>query len=85
MELKGGSEEEVRLVVKCEELRYVFGFARGKEHEEVEWVGEVSTDVMTADPPVGAPFTGMLLGVYAFGEMEPCSVPADFRYAKFSV
>lgn len=45
-------------------------------------MGEVSNEVMTRDPPVGAPFTGMMLGLYAFGELERCLVPADFRYAE---
>lgn len=82
---------EVKLVVDCDEVRYKFGFVElvdgesgkdGKEGE-LQWIGEVGTDIMTAGPLVGAPFTGMLLGVYAFGEFEGCLEPADFKYAEF--
>ena len=38
---------------------------------------------MTVVPPVGAAFTGMMLGLYAFGELEGCLVPADFKFAEF--
>ena len=49
----------------------------------MQWIGEVDTEIMTADPPVGMSFSGMMLGLYAFGEMEGCLVPADFEYAEF--
>ena len=78
------TDADVKLIVKCEELKYIFGFVEGEEGETT-WIGEVSTDIMTENPPVGAPFTGMLLGLYSFGEMEPCLVPADFKYAQFSL
>ena len=55
----------------------------GIESNTIHWIGEVSIDTMTRDPPVGASFTGMMFGLYAFGEREPCLEPADFRWAEF--
>ncbi|KAH8601558.1 glycosyl hydrolase [Bisporella sp. PMI_857] len=78
-------DADVRLVIECGS-RYRFGFVEvisGEEIGNVQWVGEVSNEAMTADPPVGAAFTGMMLGLYAFGELEGSLVPADFRYAEF--
>lgn len=49
----------------------------------VEWIGEVDNSTMTRPPPVGASFTGMTLGLYAFGELQKCLTPADFEYAGF--
>ncbi|RDW83491.1 glycosyl hydrolase family 43 protein [Coleophoma crateriformis] len=76
------------LMIECGDA-YRFGFreviegdANGLE-TEVRWIGEVSNDIMTADPPIGAAFTGMMLGLYAFGDLEQCLVPADFDYAEF--
>jgi hypothetical protein len=28
-------------------------------------------------------FTGMMLGLYAFGELQKCLTPADFAFASF--
>ena len=42
-----------------------------------------STYTMTRDPPVGAAFTGMMLGLYAFGENKPCLTPVDFSRVEF--
>lgn len=41
-------------------------------------------EVMTADPPKGMAFTGMMLGLYAFGELEPCLRPADSCFAAWT-
>lgn len=86
-------DSEVKLIVNCGEVGYRFGFVeienvkRGDEeggHEgEVKWIGEVGTEAMTVVPPVGASFTGMMLGLYAFGELEGCLISADFKYAEF--
>lgn len=78
----------VQFVVDCTKTSYKFGFVELSQaakdgSSNLQWIGEVGTDVMTADPPVGAPFTGMMLGLYAFGELEGCLTPADFKYAKF--
>lgn len=77
-------DADVKLFIRCGELAYKLGFTEvGIKGEEIKWMGEVSTDIMTASPPVGAPFTGMMFGLYAFGEMEPCLSPADFGWASF--
>lgn len=55
----------------------------GKMH--LQWIGEVANSVMTRAPPVGAPFTGMMLGLYSYGELQKkCLTPADFHYAEVS-
>jgi beta-xylosidase len=83
-------EAEVLLLIDCHDLEYRLGFVElHDETSEVSskeiatWVGSVSTDIMTRDPEVGAAFTGMMLGLYAFGELEPCLTPAVFRFAAF--
>lgn len=81
-------DADVLLVVDCQDLYYRLGFKEVKDGSvdgvsEITWVGSVSTDIMTRDPTVGAAFTGMMMGLYAFGEMERCLVPAVFRFAAF--
>jgi len=81
-------DADVLLVIDCQDLYYRLGFQEVKDGSsddvsEITWVGSVSTDIMTRDPTVGAAFTGMMMGVYAFGEMERCLVPAVFKFAAF--
>lgn len=78
------TDSKVKLLIECGEA-YKFGFSEllGEGEDEVQWIGEVDTEIMTADPLVGMSFSGMMLGLYAFGEMEGCLVPADFEYAEF--
>lgn len=81
------SNSDVILRVECGSL-YRFGFREIIDKREVDndneddtlWVGKVANDVMTRPPPIGAQFTGIMLGLYAFGEYRPCSAPADFHY-----
>ena len=74
------STDEVVLTIRCGS-KYEFGFS--EVGVAVRWIGSVSNDIMTRDPEVGAPFTGMMIGLYAHGDLEPVLVPADFAYAKF--
>lgn len=86
------ADSDVFLAVDCQPTHYRFGFVEveksGGSSQDlvaaVNWVGEVNTAVMTRDPPVGMPFTGMTLGLYAFGDMERCLTPAVFKFAEFS-
>ena len=75
---------EVIFVIKCGD-RYKFGYREVDEPTDtVRWIGEAkNTDFTNASLPVGAPFTGMMLGLYSFGERQRCLVPADFSYAEF--
>ena len=87
VELETG-DADVLLVIDCQDLQYRLGFQEvivgsSDDVSGIKWVGDVSTDVMTRDPTVGAAFTGMMMGLYAFGEMERCLVPAIFRFAAF--
>ncbi|KAF3019616.1 hypothetical protein E8E15_007835 [Penicillium rubens] len=66
----------VTLTVDCG-TEYRFGY-REDTHSDVHWIGSVSNNAATAAPPVGANFTGMMLGLYAFGERQRCLAPADF-------
>ncbi|KAL1632632.1 hypothetical protein SLS56_003531 [Neofusicoccum ribis] len=78
-------DSDVVLTIKSEG-GFALGFREeldGKGSGATRWVGQVSRQVMTRDPDVGAAFTGMMLGVYAFGELEKCFAPADFAYAEF--
>jgi hypothetical protein len=38
----------------------------------------VPVSALITSPPVGGAFTGMMFGLYAFGNGEPCLDPADF-------
>jgi beta-xylosidase len=83
-------EADVLLFIDCQNLEYRLGFVElhdttaGLPNKiDATWFGSVSTDIMTRDPEVGAAFTGMMLGLYAFGELEPCLTPAVFRFAAF--
>jgi hypothetical protein len=83
-------EADVLLLIDCHDLEYRLGFVELRDasfgisnRDNATWVGSVSTDIMTRDPEVGAAFTGMMLGLYAFGELEPCLTPALFRFAAF--
>ncbi|KAJ5501830.1 Concanavalin A-like lectin/glucanase subgroup [Penicillium expansum] len=75
------TETPVTLTVDCGS-EYRFGYHEGTE-SEMHWIGSVSNSAATAAPPVGANFTGMMLGLYAFGERQRCLAPADFAYAEF--
>jgi hypothetical protein len=81
---------DVILQVLCGD-RYEFGFretmaGNHQDHhaEKTIWIGDVANDVMTRPPPVGAQFTGVMLGLYAFGEHLPCYTTADFHYVKIT-
>lgn len=81
---------DVILRVVCGD-RYQFGFKetmatndQEDHHPEIIWMGEVANDVMTRPPPIGAQFTGVMLGLYAFGEHHPCYTTADFHYVNIA-
>ena len=86
------AESDVLLAIDCQPTLYRFGYVEVDQNSgamqdpaaAVTWVGEVSTAAMTRDPAVGMPFTGMTLGLYAFGDMERCLTPAVFKFAEFS-
>ncbi|KAF4544217.1 Glycosyl hydrolases family 43 [Lasiodiplodia theobromae] len=78
-------ESDVVLTIKSDH-GYELGFRElglQSEKVEVKWLGRVSSEVMTRNPDVGAAFTGMMFGLYEFGELEQCFAPADFEYAAF--
>ncbi|RAL14747.1 glycoside hydrolase family 43 protein [Aspergillus homomorphus CBS 101889] len=78
-------QSDIIFVVDCG-TSYRFGFREllpdGKE-TALQWIGAVQNRTMTRAPTVGAPFTGMMLGLYAFGERQRCLAPADFHYAEW--
>ncbi|KAF2140412.1 glycoside hydrolase family 43 protein [Aplosporella prunicola CBS 121167] len=88
---------DMGLAIECGEEAYRFGFWEEEEggpggmysgdgeedvRKEVRWLGAVPCAVLTRDPPVGLPFLGVMLGLYAFGEGMPCLADADFAYAR---
>ncbi|GKZ30288.1 hypothetical protein AbraIFM66950_008624 [Aspergillus brasiliensis] len=80
------SQSDVRLLIECVDA-YKFGFQEisddEKSPEPISWIGEVDNRSMTAAPPVGVAFTGIMLGLYAFGERQRCLDPADFHYVEW--
>jgi beta-xylosidase len=75
------NQTDVTLMIDCG-TEYRFGYCESTEND-VHWIGSVSTGAATKVPPVGANFTGMMMGLYSFGERQRCLVPADFAYAEF--
>ncbi|KAH9874842.1 hypothetical protein J1614_004329 [Plenodomus biglobosus] len=80
-----GSHGEIKFVVDCTATSYRFGYRESgaQQGDDWEWLGEVDTQIMTRNPDIGQPFTGMMLGLYAFGELQPALAPAHFAYAEF--
>ncbi|KAJ6122963.1 hypothetical protein N7512_005428 [Penicillium capsulatum] len=74
------STSDVVMVIECGG-EYRFGYRTFQT--EICWVGTVPNEAATQAPPEGASFTGMMLGLYAFGERQRCLDPADFKYAQF--
>lgn len=78
----------VKLIIESTPTSYRLGFQE-INHETQQalkdwtWLGEVDTHVMTRPPEVGQPFTGMMMGLYSFGVMQPVLTPAHFAYAEF--
>lgn len=72
---------EVVLVIECGN-EYRFGY-RESTDPDVAWIGTVDNITAAKSPPLGAAFTGMMLGLYAFGERQRSMTPADFSYAEF--
>ncbi|KAF3079638.1 hypothetical protein TWF102_002789 [Orbilia oligospora] len=83
----------VQLHIKALPLEYHLGFSfpTGGEPDhhlkrtktDITWLSSVSTRTMTLLPPIGNAFAGMMFGVYSFGELERCLVPADFSYVRW--
>jgi hypothetical protein len=70
----------VKLLIKSDDLSYTLGYQESGAKEV--WLGDVDIDTMTSDPAVGAAFTGMMFGLYAFGELEPALAPAIFEVCR---
>ena len=70
--------------MSCSTTHYKLGYIRRDTLDTVVWLASVSMRTMTVDPPNGMAFTGMMLSLYAFGELEPCLDPADFEYAEWT-
>jgi beta-xylosidase len=78
----------VKLVIESTVTSYRLGYRviNDETHQTTEdwtWLGEIETQIMTRTPKVGAPFTGMMMGLYSFGELQPVLTPAHFAYAEF--
>lgn len=69
----------VKLAIRFSETGYTLGYA--ELEEDYQWFEQISIKTMTADPPRGMAFTGIMFGLYAFGELQRCLEPADFAFA----
>jgi beta-xylosidase len=72
----------VKLAIRFSEAGYTLGYA--ELDEEYRWLEHISMEAMTVDPPRGMAFTGMMLGLYAYGELQRCLNPADFAFASLT-
>ena len=78
----------VKLTIESTATSYRLGFwgvtpETQRKGEDWTWLGEIDTQVITRGPEVGQPFTGMMMGLYSFGELQPVLSPAHFAYAEF--
>lgn len=78
----------VRLIIESTATTYRLGFEEvnqdtQQKSQDWTWLEEIDTQVMTKSPEVGQPFTGMMMGLYSFGELQPVRSPAHFAYAEF--
>ncbi|EPE34989.1 Arabinanase/levansucrase/invertase [Glarea lozoyensis ATCC 20868] len=83
-----GMGGDITFFIKSTEEDYVFGYMEslGSSGDEqgVQWLEPIPNTTLTIDPPIGMAFTGMMMGLYAFGEMEGCLVPAEFGWVEVS-
>jgi hypothetical protein len=70
------AENSLHLLVGWRENGYILGVVEGNR---VIQYGFAEGELLTRSPPTGNSYTGMMFGVYAFGNWEPCLDPADFR------
>ncbi|KAF7906715.1 hypothetical protein EAF00_000994 [Botryotinia globosa] len=79
------TKDDVTLFIWCTDEGYKLGFKPCDEPNEkaIQWMGETIVEEITADPPIGAAFTGMMLGVYATGNGDSGTVPANFSFVEF--
>ncbi|ESZ97940.1 glycoside hydrolase family 43 protein [Sclerotinia borealis F-4128] len=79
------TEGDVILYIWCTDDGYKLGYRPCDEKNEkvISWIGEATVDEITADPPIGAAFMGMMLGLYATGNGDSGMVSADFKFAEF--
>lgn len=62
--------------IEAKDDGYYFSVSTQKDYDYV--VGSISCQALTKSPAAGATFTGMMFGLYAFADGEPCLDPADF-------
>lgn len=81
---------EVDLVIGLVGTTVQFGFQEVKPmmtrvptDASIIWIGQVLSESLTKSPPVGNPFTGLMLGIYAFAEVDSSASYADFAFAEF--
>jgi alpha-N-arabinofuranosidase len=79
-------EGPVELIVTAKPLEYAFFFKPPRGVEKplgTATTRELSTEVMSAQQNVGLNFTGVVIGLYATGNGQANSVPADFDWFEY--
>jgi beta-xylosidase len=75
---------DVKFIIESTATSYRFRYYEtGIRNSMLQMLGDVNTEVMTRNPEIGQPFTGMMMGLYSFGELQPVLSPAHFAYAEF--
>lgn len=72
----------VKFTLVCEGSTYTLGFDQGQGGRQTHV--SCSAEDLTIMPPVGGAFTGVMFGVYVFGQGEPVLDPADFTGIRVS-
>jgi hypothetical protein len=70
-------QERYQLDINSLEEEYTLSIAT-PHIEKGDIQEKLPVSALIASPPVGGAFTGMMFGLYAFGNGEPCLDPADF-------
>jgi xylan 1,4-beta-xylosidase len=75
----------ITLIIKAAPLTYTFVFKSDTGEEQV--LGEAVTKDLSVERigfKDGMCFTGVYFGLYATGNGQPCSVPADFDWFEYT-
>ncbi|KAL4960008.1 glycoside hydrolase family 43 protein [Aspergillus stella-maris] len=77
---------DVLLYIECGDS-YRFGFKEildaEPDSEPITWFSSIPNSILTEAPlPIGAPFTGIMLGLYSCGDRQAVLEPADFEFVR---
>lgn len=76
--MKGVHLDPKEVLLEIHSLQSVYDLSISNPTRKGEVSETVPTSELITSPPSGGAFTGIMFGLYAFGNDEPCLDPADF-------